>query len=59
MNVDARRNGFQAVLQITSDGYRAGFHQGWCNSPCCVNETLQKPEIVLVSDPFTKFRSTA
>jgi hypothetical protein len=30
------------------------FHQGWCNSLSCVNETLQKFEIVLVSDPFTK-----
>jgi hypothetical protein len=31
-----------------------GFHQGWCNSSVNVNRTLQKLEIVLVSDPFTK-----
>ena len=30
------------------------FHQGWCNSRSYVNERLQKPRIVLVSDPFTK-----
>jgi hypothetical protein len=30
------------------------FHQGWCNSSSCVNETLQNLQIVLVSDPFTK-----
>lgn len=31
-----------------------GFHHGWCNSSMIVNERLQGPQIVLVSDPFTK-----
>jgi len=29
------------------------FHHGWCNSQSYVNVRLQKPQIVLVSDPFT------
>jgi len=32
----------------------SGFHHLWCNSFDFMNRTLQKLEIVLVSDPFTK-----
>jgi len=38
----------------TNPGVSSRFHHGWCNSRCCVNETLQNEQIVLVSDPFTK-----
>ena len=41
-------------MQSTRNPSFNRFHQGWCNSPSYVNETLQEPEIVLVSDPFTK-----
>lgn len=30
------------------------FHHHWCNSQTHVNSRLQGPQIVLVSDPFTK-----
>jgi len=43
-----------ATSQARFSGLRNGFHQGWCNSQTIVNETLQRPQIVLVSDPFTK-----
>jgi len=43
-----------AAFEIASQRPSLIFHQGWCNSLSCVNETLQKLEIVLVSDPFTK-----
>ena len=46
--------------QVLPDDSRGWFHQGWCNSLSYVNETLQKLQIVLVSDPFNKdFEHTA
>jgi hypothetical protein len=46
--------GVTEVIQPAHNASFNRFHQRWCNSPGYVNETLQKLEIVLVSDPFTK-----
>ena len=48
------RSVFLGSFQGMSESVWRRFHQGWCNSPSCVNETLQKRQIVLVSDPFNK-----
>lgn len=47
-------NPFSVHIKTQREGHWSGFHQGWCNSPGFMNRTLQKLEIVLVSDPFTK-----
>jgi hypothetical protein len=40
--------------QARFDEAQRWFHQGWCNSQSYVNEALQSPQIVLVSDPIYK-----
>jgi hypothetical protein len=40
--------------KIAKSGHSSGFHHAWCNSPAYVNETLQRLQIVLTSDPFNK-----
>ena len=49
-----RKRHFKASLKTQCKVVLRMFHQGWCNSRSYVNETLQRLEIVLVSDPFTK-----
>jgi hypothetical protein len=44
----------QACVSIWSNPIPNRFHHGWCNTPAYMNTTLHKPQIVLVSDPFTK-----
>ena len=45
---------FRMDSKSVPESSRRWFHQGWCNSRSYVNETLQKLQIVLVSDPFSK-----
>jgi hypothetical protein len=42
------------TFELSPDTLPNWFHQAWCNSLSYVNETLQKLQIVLVSDPFSK-----
>jgi hypothetical protein len=44
----------QVRYKTPPTGGSDGFHQGWCNSLQFVNKTLQKRQIVLVSDAFSK-----
>ena len=44
----------QTHLPCFSNPILNRFHQGWCNPSPYVNTALHKPQIVLVSDPFTK-----
>jgi hypothetical protein len=44
----------KSPLQLRPDTVLRWFHHGWCNSQSYVNETLQTPQFVLVSDPFSK-----